>query len=138
MIEDEETSELDKICEKKLKEMKKKYFGKWEAIDKPLEVTDKTFDGTIEKYPVVVVDFWAPWCSPCLMVAPIIEELARDYAGKVVFGKVNVDENKEVAMRFGIMAIPTLLFFRGGKLVDQVVGALPEQQIEKSVQKLLG
>jgi len=129
--------ELEKIREKRLKEMEKKHFWKKEAIDKPIEVTDQTFDDTIKKYPVIVVDFWGPWCPPCHMIAPIIEELARDYAGKVVFGKVNVDENKEVAVKYNVMAIPTLLFFKNGKLADTVTGALPKQALERHVKKLL-
>jgi len=129
--------ELDKIREKKLKEMQQRYLGKKEAIDKPIEVTDQTFDGTIKKYSAVVVDFWGQWCPPCHLIAPIIEELARDYAGKVVFAKMNVDENKEIAVKFDVMAIPTLLLFKSGKLVDQVIGALPRQTLEERIKKFL-
>jgi thioredoxin 1 len=81
---------------------------------KPVEVTDATFYNFIKQYPVVVVDCWAPWCGPCRMISPVIEELASDYAGKVVFGKLNVDENPAVAAEYGIMSIPTLLFARNG------------------------
>jgi len=129
--------ELDEIREKKLKEMEQRYLGKKEAIDKPIEVTDQTFDDTIKKYPVVVVDFWGQWCPPCHMIAPIIEELAKDYSGRVVFGKMNVDENKMIAVKYGIMAVPTLLLFKNGKLADQVTGALPKQALEGRIKKIL-
>lgn len=130
-------SEPEKVREKKLKEMEQRYLGKKEAIDKPIEVKDQTFEETIGKYPVVVIDFWGPWCPPCRLIAPVIEELARDYAGKVVFGKVNVDENKEIAVKFNVMAVPTLLLFKNGKLADQVTGALPRQALEGRIKKLL-
>jgi len=130
-------NELDKIREKKLKEMEQKYLEKKNVIDKPIQVTDRTFEDTIKKYPVVVVDFWADWCTPCLMLAPTIEELARDYAGKVVFGKVNVDENQGATLKFGIMTIPTLVFFKNGKLVDQVIGALPKEVLEEYIKKII-
>lgn len=129
--------ELDEIRMKKLKEMEQRYLRREKAIDKPIEVTDQTFDDTIKRYPAVVVDFWGQWCPPCHMIAPIIEELAKDYSGKVVFGKLNVDGNQMVAARYGIMAIPTLLFFKNGKLVDRVTGALPRQALEQRLRKLL-
>lgn len=107
------------------------------GIDHPLTVSDDTFRETIKKYPLVVVDCWAPWCAPCRYVAPIIEELAKEYAGKVVFGKLNVDENPRTAMEFGIMAIPTLLVCKKGKLVDNVVGALPKKHLEAKIREWL-
>jgi thioredoxin 1 len=85
----------------------------------------------------MVVDCWAPWCGPCRMVAPIIEELARDYAGKVVFGKLNVDENPQTATRFGIMSIPTMLIMMNGKEIDRIIGALPKHSIEERIRKHL-
>ena len=78
-----------------------------------------------------VVDFWAPWCGPCRMVGPIVEQLAREYAGKVAFGKLNVDENPMVAGSFGIQSIPTMIAFQNGKAVDGLLGAVPKAQIEK-------
>jgi len=106
-------------------------------FDKPVEVTDKTFNETIRNNQLVVVDCWAPWCGPCQVVAPIIEELARQYAGKVLFGKLNVDENPFIAMRYGIMSIPTLLFFKNGELVDRIVGAIPKQMLEQKIKSFL-
>jgi thioredoxin 1 len=104
---------------------------------KPVEVTDATFYDFIKQYPVVVVDCWAPWCGPCQMIAPVIEELASDYAGKVVFGKLNVDENPTIAAEYGIMSIPTLLFVRNGELVDRLIGAVPRYIIETKLKRLL-
>jgi len=82
---------------------------------------------------LIVVDCWAAWCAPCRAIAPIVEQLAKDYKGKVVFGKLNVDENPETQNRFGIMAIPTLLVMKSGKELDRIVGALPKNQLEAKV-----
>lgn len=124
--------EIEKIKERKLKEMLERIGRKegGEKLSKPIEVTDENFDEVIKKSGLVVIDCWAPWCMPCRMLAPVIDELARDYAGKVVFGKLNTDENRETVMRFGIMSIPTLLIFKNGKLVDKIIGAVPRQFIE--------
>ena len=96
----------------------------------PIKVTDATFDAEVLRSPVpALVDCWAPWCGPCRMVSPIVAELARDLAGAIRVGKLNVDENPGVASKFRIMSIPTLLLFKNGKLVDQIVGALPKNAI---------
>src|SRR5438552_15352770 len=105
--------------------------------DKPIKVTDADFDPVIKDTPCVVVDFWAEWCTPCRAIAPIVEDLAKKDAGKVTFAKVNTDENPEVPQRYMVMGIPTLLFFKGGKLVDQVVGAMPRAPFEERVKKHL-
>ncbi len=102
-------------------------------IDKPIVVSDRNFDQTLKTYPLIVVDCWAAWCAPCRAIAPIIEQLAKDRSGKIVFGKLNVDENPETAQRFGIMAIPTLLVIRNGEEVDRIVGALPKNQLEAKI-----
>ena len=104
---------------------------------KPVKVTDATFYDFIKQYPVVVVDCWAPWCGPCRMISPVIEELASEYAGKVVFGKLNVDENPAVAAEYGIMSIPTLLFARNGEVVGRLIGAVPRQIIEAKLRQIL-
>lgn len=103
----------------------------------PMVVTDGEFRDIIRKYPLVVIDCWAPWCGPCVMVAPIIEELAEDYRGKIVFGKLNTDENQETMKDYNIMSIPTLLIFKRGKLVDRSVGAMPREELEPEIIKHL-
>ena len=99
----------------------------------PVTLTDATFDQVINGDLPVLVDFWAPWCGPCHMVAPTIEALAQDFDSQLVVGKVNVDENQRVAQRYGIMSIPTMMIFRNGQVIDQVVGALPAQALRARV-----
>lgn len=100
------------------------------------EVTDETFDAFVKGSPAVVVDCWAAWCAPCRFLSPVVEELAREH-GEVSFGKLNVDENQEVPVRFGIMSIPTLLYFKDGSLVDKTIGALPKEAIENRLKRIL-
>ncbi len=92
-------------------------------INSPVVLTDSNFSQEAKKYPLLVVDFWAPWCGPCRMVSPIIEQLASELAGKVVFGKLNVDENPRVASSFGIQSIPTIAILKNGTAIDGFVGA---------------
>ncbi len=87
---------------------------------------------------IAMVDFWAAWCGPCKMLAPTIEELAKEYAGKVKIGKLNTDENSDVASRYKIMGIPTVIFFRDGKEIDKVVGAVPKSQLKSKLDSLIG
>jgi len=101
----------------------------------PVILTDRNFDRAVQKYPVLVVDCWAEWCAPCRMVAPVIEALARDYQGQIVFGKLDVDHNRRTAGRYQIMSIPTLLIFKGGRLVDTKIGALPRHALEEALLK---
>jgi thioredoxin 1 len=139
----EEDEELKRIRERKLRLLIKEASGKdakrtdkkpvEPSFNKPVELTDATFLETIKKYPDLVVDCWAPWCGPCRFVSPIIEELARDYAGKILFGKLNVDQNPIVARQYGIMSIPTLLVFKDGELVDRIVGAMPKRTLEAKI-----
>lgn len=91
----------------------------------------------IDSGKLFMVDFWAPWCGPCLAIAPSVEELATEYEGRAAIGKVNIDENQEIALEYGIRSIPTLLFFRGGELIDHVVGALPKNALAKKLDSLL-
>ena len=104
---------------------------------KPIHVTDGDFDKVVKENPYVVVDFWAEWCAPCRAIAPLVEELARKYEGTVTFAKLNSDENPKKVQEFMVMGIPTLLFFKGGKLVDQVIGAMPRGPFEERVKKHL-
>ena len=135
-----ENEELERIKRTKLQEMMGRVAREKKektALSKPVEVTDTTFKRVIQSHPLVVVDCWAPWCGPCHIVAPLIEEMARDYAGRILFGKLNVDENREVAMQYQIMGIPTLLVFKDGKLVDRIVGAMPRQVLEPKINSYL-
>lgn len=91
-----------------------------------VEITDANFEEVINSDKPVLVDFWAEWCGPCKMIGPLVEELATDYDGKAVIGKVNVDENPNVSAKFGIRSIPTLLVFKSGEIVDKQVGAVPK------------
>jgi thioredoxin 2 len=108
------------------------------VYDSPVTTSDSTFDSEVISYPgPVLVDAWAPWCGPCRMVGPILEQLAREYAGQVKIAKLNVDENPGVASRYGIRSIPTMLFFKDGQIVNTLVGALPRQEIERQLRMLL-
>ena len=101
-------------------------------------VQDSTFKAEVlDSATPVLVDFWATWCAPCKAIAPALEELATQYKGKVKVAKVDVDENNEVAQQFGIRSIPTLLLFKGGRVVEQIVGGVPKAKIEASIQKAL-
>lgn len=112
--------------------------GKQPLMTTPILLTDVNFSQEVNKYPLLVVDFWAPWCGPCRMVSPIIEQLASELAGKVVFGKVNVDENPRVASTFGIQSIPTIAIFKNGKAVDGFVGATSKPQMQSKIMAHLG
>ncbi len=104
----------------------------------PLHVRDDNFEEVVIKSEIpVLVDFWAPWCGPCRMVAPTIEELAKDYAGRVLVAKVNTDENREWAGRLNVRNIPSLVFFKNGAEVDRVVGALPKKALQTHLEALL-
>jgi thioredoxin 1 len=104
----------------------------------PADTTDTTFDtDVIQSDTPVLVDFWAPWCGPCRMVAPIVEELAGEYEGRVKFLKLNTDENPRVASQFGIRSIPTLLVFKQGEIVGQIVGFRPKSDLQKRLDAVL-
>ena len=101
---------------------------------KPIELTDQNFQQEVLDSPTpVLVDFWALWCGPCKMIAPVVEEIAKEYDGKIKVGKLDVDANGETAMNFGIRSIPTLLVFKGGKVVEQIIGALPKRNLLEKV-----
>jgi thioredoxin 1 len=105
---------------------------------KPIEVTDSTFQSQVMENPLpVVVDFWATWCPPCRMIAPFLEQIAGEYEGKAMVCKVDVDQNHALAQKYNVRSIPTLLFFKGGEVKEQVVGALPKDQIAARLAKLL-
>jgi thioredoxin 1 len=100
--------------------------------------TDQNFQKDVISSEIpVLVDFWAPWCAPCRIIAPIIEDLAKEYAGKLKVGKLNVDENQQTAANYGIMSIPTLLFFKGGQPVDSIIGAQSKETIKQKIEQVL-
>ncbi|MDT8423795.1 MAG: thioredoxin [Desulfuromonadales bacterium] len=108
------------------------------ANDKVVQLTDDSFEADVLKSTVpVLVDFWATWCAPCKAIGPMIDGLADDYEGKVKIGKLNVDENPATPGQFGVRGIPTLILFKDGKVIDQVVGAVPKSQLEALLQKVL-
>jgi len=135
--------DLEKIRKKRLNEMTEELKknpegsgGTWPS--EPQVLTEDNFEEYTKKYPLVVVDCWAPWCGPCRMVGPVVEELAKDYQGKIAFGKLNTDENQGIAMKFNIMSIPTFLIFKNGDLVERPVGAMPKTSLESTITKHLG
>jgi len=133
--------ELEEIKKKKMEKMmseiNKPHEPTIELPGKPIIVTDATVDAASNQYPLLILDCWAEWCGPCRMIGPIIEELAAEMKGRVVFGKLNVDENPQTANRFRISAIPTLMIFKDGKLIDKLVGAYPKPSLVAKIQKYL-
>ncbi len=107
-------------------------------IEEPINVTDEAFEKTVlESELPVIVDFWAPWCGPCRMVGPILEKLAKEFAGKLIIAKVNTDEYQEWAGKYGVQGIPTMLMLYKGKIVHRQVGALPEQMLKDQINQFL-
>lgn len=107
-------------------------------MNEPIHVTDAAFEKVVLKSTVpVIVDFWAPWCGPCRMVAPILDKIAKEQAGKLIIAKVNTDEDSEWAIKYGVQGIPTMLFFMNGKVVRTQVGALPEQMLRRVIDQFL-
>ncbi|NIP39075.1 MAG: thioredoxin [Candidatus Dadabacteria bacterium] len=102
------------------------------------EFSDDNFESEVIKSDLpVLVDFWAPWCGPCRIIAPVVEELSESLAGKLKVGKLNVDDNQQVSMKFGIRSIPTLLVFKNGEVAEQIIGAVPKTEIERVVTKVM-
>jgi thioredoxin 1 len=130
---------IDMIRQKMMREIMERQNNKQASQNngKPKVLTDQTFASEIANNDVVVVDFWAEWCQPCRFVSPIVEELARDYSGKAAFGKLNVDENPLVSNQFMIRSIPTIMFFKKGRLVDSQIGAVPRGVLEAKLRKYL-
>jgi thioredoxin len=107
-------------------------------VSNPVQVTEQIFDAEVLRSPLpVLADFWAAWCGPCRMIAPIVEELARDYEGRLKVAKIDVDANPDLARRFGIMSIPTLAIFKDGQLLDTIVGYTPKAELQKRIDATL-
>ena len=106
-------------------------------MSKPVEITDSNFEKIINSDKPVLVDFWAEWCGPCKMIGPLVEELANEFEGKAIIGKVDVDTNPEVSAKFGIRSIPTLLVFKNGEIVDKQVGAVPKSVLSEKIETQL-
>ena len=107
-------------------------------IEEPINVTDAAFQKTVLESPLpVIVDFWAPWCGPCRMVAPVLDKVAKEQAGKLIVAKVNTDENQEWAGRYGVQGIPTMLMVKDGKIFHRQVGALPEPMLRETISQFL-
>ena len=125
---------LEMIKKKKLEQLRKQYMNGVKTMenklpDTPIQLIDADIDEIIRKFSTIVIDCWAPWCGPCRMIGPVIEELAKEMQGKIVFGKLNVDENPQTSMKYGIMSIPTMLVFKNGQLADRFVGAMPKEML---------
>jgi thioredoxin 1 len=130
-----EDEELKRIRERKLRELKER---ERKMSAEPVHVTDSNFNQIVNQHHLTLIDFWAPWCGPCLALAPTIEELAEEYFGKIFVGKLNVDENPLTAEKFQIFSIPTLIIMKDGKEVDRIVGLVPKKHIEAALRKHLG
>jgi thioredoxin 1 len=130
-----EDEELRLINEKRMKKLQQLINEKelLRNIREPLSLEDTTFFQTINKFPIMLVDFWAPWCGPCRMMSPIIDQIGKDYLGKLVIGKINVDENPLIARQFSISSIPTLMLFKSGKEVNKIIGSVSKNKIDEMV-----
>ena len=141
VLEEIEKKELEEIKKRKLEKMINKISEplKPEVVfpEKPVIVTDSSINQVVKGYPLVIVDCWAEWCGPCRMIAPVIDELSRAYKGSVVFAKLNVDENMQTARNYKITAIPLLLVFKNGTLIDKLVGAYPKPMLERKIRSYL-
>jgi len=133
-----ESEEIERIKQKKMAEMMNKTNSDSSPKGEPVPVTDQDIDAFVAKNPKVVVDCWAPWCGPCRMLSPTIDALAKDMTGKVAFGKLNTDDNFRTSEKYRIASIPTLLFFKDGKLVDKMIGAAPRAMVEQQIKRALG
>lgn len=127
--------EIEKIKKEKLEKMMER--ARNPVVKKPVEVTNTNFNNFITKKKYAIIDCWAAWCMPCRIIGPSIEKIAEEYGDTVAVGKLDVDGDREIAMKFGIMSIPTILFFKDGQLVDKVVGAVPKHVLEEKLKQVM-
>ena len=130
-----EDEELKIINEKRMEKLQQIINEKQllKNIKDPLNLDDSSFFQTISKFPLLLVDFWAPWCGPCRMMSPLIDQIGKEYMGKLVVGKVNVDENPTISRQFGISSIPTLILFKKGQAVNKIIGSVSKNKIDEMV-----
>jgi len=131
-LEDEELKIINEKRMKKLQQIMNEK-GLLKNIKDPLNLDDSNFTQTINKFPLLLVDFWAPWCGPCRMMSPLIDQIGKEYMSKLVVGKVNVDENPTISRQFGISSIPTLILFKRGKAVNKIIGSVSKNKIDEMV-----
>ena len=137
MDDDLELQEIRKRKAEQLMMVLNKEQEKKEWPGEVIHIGDHELDGIINKYDTVLVDFWAPWCGPCKMIGPILDQLASEYKGKVVFAKLNVDQSQATASRFKVQGIPTMIFFKSGRPVDRITGALPRASLKALIDKYI-
>jgi thioredoxin 1 len=144
-VQSDKDEQLNDILANKIQELSHDAFNNKSSsenhratIAAPLILNDSNFAQAVQKYPLLVVDFWAPWCGPCRILSPTIEQLAKEFAGKIMFGKLNVDENPRVASAFRIQSIPTVAIFKSSQMVDGFVGVASKSQIESKVSQYMG
>lgn len=130
-----EDEELRIINEKRMKKLQQIVNEKelLKNITDPINLDDSDFTESINKFPLLLVDFWAPWCGPCRMMSPVIDQVGKEYQGKLVVGKVNVDENPSISRQFGISSIPTLILFKKGQAVSNIIGSVSKSRIDEMV-----
>ena len=136
-----EDEELGKIREKKMQELRDRFDpakNRTEAGHIVIPIDERTFVQALHDHPALVIDFWAEWCGPCRRVAPVVEELAQEFSGRITFGKCDTDHNQHLAMQYAISAIPCLLLFSNGRMVDRIIGALPKETIRNKVMRTFG
>lgn len=138
-------NEIEEIRSRTLHKMQKEAQVRQNEVEalkalggKVMDLMDSNFYSTVNKYPLMLIDFWAPWCMPCRMVSPAVDQLAKQYTGRVAFGRVNVDENPITANQFGVQGIPTLMLFQHGRALDRMVGAYPKNMIDAQIRAHLG
>ena len=135
-----EDNELEAIKQKKLAELQKAASARatMSGLTEPIVLNDSNFASEVAKYPVMLVDFWAPWCGPCRMIGPVIEELAGEYTGSVKIGKLNIDDSPGAAQSYGVSSIPTLMIFKGGEVVDRMVGVPTKARLQEALDAAKG